>query len=229
MIPFGQVIKGERERKGISLDQASRDMKILVKYLSAIEEERFEDLPPEPYATAMVRAYCSYLGLPVEDMMRAYKEKRSSESGGVRIELLKPPSERKGWKRVALISSQVALLFAIFLLYQMLVSHRPGEKAKKEVAKLPEKVQEASILPSGTGGEIVEVRAVERTWVLVLVDGEKAFEGILKGGDSMSWKGKRVEMKVGNAGGLKVYHNGKELPPLGPKGKVVRISFPGEG
>lgn len=227
MVPFGQIIRGEREKKGISLDQASKDTKILSKYLVAIEEERFEDLPPEPYATAMVKAYSSYLGLDPEEMAKAYRQRRSSDSGSVRIGPLKPPAEGRRWTKIAIVSSQVAILFVIFLVYQFLTSYRPVGKGKEE-AKAPKKIQEASVLPS-VENEIVEVRAVERTWLLVLVDGEKSFEGILRKGDSISWKGKRIEMKVGNAGGLKVYHNGRELPPLGPRGKVVRISFPREG
>lgn len=69
------------------------------------------------------------------------------------------------------------------------------------------------------------LRAVEDTWIQIQIDEGSAKEIFLRPGEVLSRHGERnVEIKVGNAGGLEILHNGRELGKLGESGKVVYLS-----
>ena len=63
MFEIGNSLREARVRRGIEFAQAEQATKIRVKYLRALEEERFDLLPSETYVKGFVRAYAEYLGL----------------------------------------------------------------------------------------------------------------------------------------------------------------------
>ena len=55
---------GRRARAAsIDLNQAEQATKIRVRYLRALEDERFEQLPSQTYVKGFLRTYADYLGL----------------------------------------------------------------------------------------------------------------------------------------------------------------------
>ena len=74
------------------------------------------------------------------------------------------------------------------------------------------------------GGQMVlDVEALELTWVHVKIDDGSQLEALLRRGDRAQWKAMdRFSLTLGNAGGVKVELNGKPQGPFGPKRKVAR-------
>ncbi len=71
-------------------------------------------------------------------------------------------------------------------------------------------------------GVAVELMVHKRSWVQILVDDVKSFEGVLKPGDRPNWSGdKRVAIRAGNGGGIEVYVNGQNMGFMGEEGQVV--------
>jgi hypothetical protein len=65
---------------------------------------------------------------------------------------------------------------------------------------------------------------VDTVWIRALADGERVFEAIFQPGQTKSIEAKdSVRLFVGNAGGVQVALNGKQLPPIGPLGRVQRV------
>lgn len=105
------------------------------------------------------------------------------------------------------------------------------EKVLNETKVSPEKEDEVSSedkeLPLLASQEeqalhLLYIEAIEQTWVQVQIDGDVIREALLQPNDSIRWKAKeKFLLKVGNAGGVKVQLNGKELAPLGPSGEIV--------
>jgi cytoskeleton protein RodZ len=60
---FGARLKREREQRKISLDDISVSTKIGTRFLIAIEEEQFDQLPGGIFSKGFVRAYARYLGI----------------------------------------------------------------------------------------------------------------------------------------------------------------------
>ena len=65
-----------RERKGVDLIRAERDTKIRVRYLSALEQGDYRDLPGAVYTKGFLRNYAIYLGLDPEDVLRQWRRAR---------------------------------------------------------------------------------------------------------------------------------------------------------
>jgi cytoskeletal protein RodZ len=68
----------------------------------------------------------------------------------------------------------------------------------------------------------LQVTVLERSWLLMIVDGETVQEGMVQVGDLFAWDGAElVQLRTGNAAGLDVTLNGQKLGQLGERGQVV--------
>jgi hypothetical protein len=69
----------------------------------------------------------------------------------------------------------------------------------------------------------IDVRATSDAWLMVHTDGEQAFMGFLRKGETQHWTAKElVQLKTGNAGGTQVTLNGTRVDALGSPGEVVQ-------
>src|SRR6185437_11391512 len=66
---LGAKLRGERERRGIGIDEVEAETRIRAKFLLALEEERFDVLPGPAYVRAFVRDYAEQLGLDPQEMV----------------------------------------------------------------------------------------------------------------------------------------------------------------
>jgi len=72
----------------------------------------------------------------------------------------------------------------------------------------------------------VFVHVIERSWLEVYTDDEQAFVGLLEPGADRAWQARtRIQMTIGNAGGLEVTVNGERLGLLGERDEVVRMAW----
>lgn len=69
---FGEILRDARERKGIDLASAARQLRIRPDILRAIEENDFSRMPPRGYARNMVNAYARFMGLNPTEITRMY-------------------------------------------------------------------------------------------------------------------------------------------------------------
>lgn len=97
--------------------------------------------------------------------------------------------------------------------------------------------EDASMTPTGsptppsdsdpTGTHELTIAAKEDAWLAIVTDDQPARQYLLRGGESRTWTGARLSLTVGNAGGVSVSLDGRELPPIGKPGQVVRnLRFP---
>jgi cytoskeleton protein RodZ len=78
-------------------------------------------------------------------------------------------------------------------------------------------------LNSGSG---LQVAASEPTWLEVTMNGKTVFMGLLQRGQSQDLRNaETARILVGNAGGVAMRWNGKDIGPIGPKGQVRRVVF----
>ncbi|HUG47587.1 MAG TPA: RodZ domain-containing protein [Candidatus Limnocylindria bacterium] len=70
-----------RERKGVDLFRAERDTKIRLKYLAALEDSHFEDLPAAVYTKGFLRNYAIYLALDPEEVLQRWRDELTPVRG----------------------------------------------------------------------------------------------------------------------------------------------------
>jgi cytoskeleton protein RodZ len=74
VVPFGAWLKRERERQGVSLEEISMSTKVGTRFLHALEDEHFEQLPGGIFNKAFVKAYARQVGIDEEEAIASYLE-----------------------------------------------------------------------------------------------------------------------------------------------------------
>jgi len=72
MASFGETLRRERELREITLRQVAEATKINLRYLEALEHDRFEVLPGGLFNKGFIRAYAIYIGVDPEAMVDSY-------------------------------------------------------------------------------------------------------------------------------------------------------------
>jgi chromosome segregation ATPase len=113
-----------------------------------------------------------------------------------------------------------------------------GEIATQDKVQGIEKKQENQMTPPADAQKeqfvtkkdilhTLELIANEETWIFVTIDEKESKERLLKPGTRTKWTARSgFSLKIGNAGGIKLLFDGKEIGPLGEKGKVVKLRLP---
>jgi len=71
---IGQRLQAAREAQHLSLRSAAKRLKINEKYLRALEEENFSELPQGAYVFGFLRNYANYLRLDYEELKQLYEQ-----------------------------------------------------------------------------------------------------------------------------------------------------------
>jgi len=69
---FGESLKREREMRGVTLEEISAATRIATRFLQAIENEEWDQLPGGVFNRGFVRAVARYLGLDEENFVAEY-------------------------------------------------------------------------------------------------------------------------------------------------------------
>jgi len=223
---FGETLRRERERQGISLDTVAEATKIRKHYLNALEQEDFDVLPPRVYATGFVATYARYLKLDAEAVVEQFK----SLAYFNKIEPA-PVLAPKRTKRALKIPIQNIIAAAMFLLIALWVGNLVSAYiAQRGIAGPPSVQQPAVVNPpveqTVPDKLVLAIAARQKCWLQVTVDGTVEFSGIVEAGDNKSFQATgSIIVKAGNAGGIDLSLNGKPLAPLGNVGQVVERQF----
>ena len=100
---------------------------------------------------------------------------------------------------------------------------RPEAPAVEAAAPPP---QPAPSAPAASAGDVphrLRIEATERAWIHAVIDGEQEKDVILEPGRVVEWTAHEgFVVTLGNAGGVSMSIDGKNLPALGVSGQVVR-------
>ena len=80
-VSFGEELKRERELREITLREVSESTKISLRYLEALEQNAFENLPGGVFNRGFVRAYSKFIGVDPESMVDAYMLQENTQLG----------------------------------------------------------------------------------------------------------------------------------------------------
>ena len=84
------------------------------------------------------------------------------------------------------------------------------------------------VTASGKTRHKLVIVATELSWVQVIVDGSKTKESLMKPGESLNFEADNtMSVVIGNAGGVSMKFDGKELP-AGKHAEVLRFALPGK-
>jgi len=228
-LSIGEKLKKAREDKKITLGDAYAKTKIHTSILQSLEEDRFQEYSPV-YIKGFLKIYSQFLGLDTESVLEEFYNLYSPRKPEPIVDEL--PKKKIDIKLPKLdpniIRKVLIVLVSVFLIVSFVsclkrrrarVSVAPKLEEAKEVAPAPVPIQEKKKAKFAR----LAVRARDKSWLLVKLDGKLVFRGEFKKGMSESWQAKeRIELSVGNAGAIEVEINGEVLPSLGRKGQVIK-------
>ena len=243
---LGELLRQSREQLGLSLEEIEQTTRIKRAYLEMLEAENFEGLPSSVAARGFLRNYALALKLDVDHVLELYEAEKGGVSGRIgprreRVQLrnipMTPPSRFSpdlliGFLLItALLGAILYFVYQQYLLPLELGSAVATEAPPGEAAiALPTPTPSPTHTPTPTitptppfyTGVTVELVITDESWVQVLVDGVKAFEGTLQPGERRHWTGERqVAVRAGNAGGVEIIVNGESMGLMGEPGQVV--------
>ena len=76
MPSLGEQLRAQRERKGITLEQAAADTRIREKFLTALEAGDYPALPGAVYTRGFLRNYAEYLDLETDELVALFQQER---------------------------------------------------------------------------------------------------------------------------------------------------------
>jgi len=111
MLELGSSLREARRRRNVELADVEKATRIRVQQLVALEQERFEQLPPDPYRRSFLREYADFLGLDADLYTSEYDFRfRSPEP-----RLPSPPPRRRAAVEKRLLLAGVAVAVATLI------------------------------------------------------------------------------------------------------------------
>ncbi|MGQ4807939.1 hypothetical protein NKDENANG_01305 [Candidatus Entotheonellaceae bacterium PAL068K] len=141
---LGSYLRRERESRQVSLQDISAVTKVQLKFLEALEADRYDQLPPAPFVVGFLRAYAQCLALESEKIIAAYYARHSFqedlEAHGVFVADQGKRSRRSGWVGLS-IAAAVIVLVAGFA-WRMLTVDPEGRTAQPVPRSAAQRLQE---------------------------------------------------------------------------------------
>lgn len=246
-MPVGEILRRTRRHYGQSLFQIEQVLRIRASQLEALEEGDITKLPGRVYAIGFVRAYSEYLGLDGDKMVHLFKEQLvGRKQSKPDLSFPVPASESKVPSFIIIGVSVFGLLLLIGFVSFLLLPDReelkiepvPESLTTSQLNEAPALLKTADPAPAGaaqaatteTSAEPpkntnrIQLEITDASWIEIKnAAGSAVLRQVLKPGDIYLVPNEPgLVMSTGNAGGIKVVVDGKEVAPLGDLAQVKR-------
>ncbi len=148
---FGSWLRRQREVREIGLREIADASKISLRYLEALEQDRFDVLPAPVFSRGFLREYAKYVGLDADEVVNhflsAYQEVDAEE---VPEEPRAPRASSNQWLYNLLLFAAVAAVLVLVALIAFRADRRDGEELARAVAKPPVETPAAPPSPRPT-------------------------------------------------------------------------------
>lgn len=120
MASVGEILKREREKKGYTLKQVEKEIRIRQKFLNNIENNQWEPLSSKVYINGIIKNYSEFLGLDPEKILAFFRrdyEKKEEVSFKKRVASHYLNAESR--KIVFGFLGTVVFIFIAYFIYQL--------------------------------------------------------------------------------------------------------------
>lgn len=243
---IGKILREKREEQGISVQQVSDALFLRKSLIEAIEAGDPGPLPHEVYVKGFVKDYASLVGVVDEvatyfDVPEKRDECLSPPAAAVFArQKTESPLRRFSRARVAFFAFLGIVIFVF--IYGTMEKEKVLTSKTETAARVAESSRpegETAVVPvSGVKNDEetglvamsepkrLMISCTERTWVSVVIDGGEKKEFILSPEEIIMLNAKeRFDLLIGNAGGVKLLLNGKDVGFTGQSGEVKKINL----
>jgi cytoskeleton protein RodZ len=252
MTSVGEILRSARETQGRGVAEIAEELCITQRYLHALERDDLTHLPGTFFYKSFVRQYAAILGVPIKKLQpgidwltREEEPEATTDSGdrparsGNAIRPLDPLVEASNQyfsnRKIGVPVAALALaLLACSGFYRWWIqpprqqtrAARPPAAAV-QTGSAPRVEVSATQDPDNLNHVVLNLSATEQVWLSITNnEGKQIFSGVLQPSQTKTLTAAdAAQMRVGNAGGIEVRLNGKDIGPLGGRGQVKTILF----
>ncbi len=231
VISFGTWLRRQRELREISLREIADVTKISIRYLEALEQDRFDVLPAPVFAHGFLREYARYVGLDADEVVNSYltaqkatepDEADDSQPVVRRRDAMRPTGVLLALAAVLILALVAALAYFAESFRGEARSEPPPMAAPvTQPAPKPPPVLEAE--PESVVPLLVTIDFSEECWIEATIDGEGQVNELHVPGESLRIEAQeKVSLTIGNPEAVRVEVNGQPFPIAAPAGQVLR-------
>ena len=217
MPDIGATLREARMRARIDISEVEAATKIRAKYLRAIENEEWDQLPGSTFVKSFLRTYADYLGIDGRLLVDEYKlshepptehevQPLAPNLGGERPRRIRPPTISRGW---AIALTIVGLLVALTVLGSL----NEHQSAKLSTPKRPaSKSRRAAQAPAVPRRVSLQLMPADSVYVCLRNSKDKLLvnETLEPGTTQKTYRSRRFRLTLGN-GALQMKVNGQTL------------------
>jgi hypothetical protein len=215
-------------RRGLTLPDVERATHIRSRYLSALEEDRFDTLPGPAYAKGFLRTYADFLGLEEQRFVDEY----NSRFAPTEEPLATPPVPVRRRRRFAsrlYLAVPVAAMIVGLIVWQLTRSSGASHSVVPPSTQT-HTTTTAAVLPARSVrhaprlARLVLVAARGPCWLRVRIGSEtgaSVYERTLEQGASVRFVSKRMWMRIGAPWNVDVTLNGRAVGLPATTGNVL--------
>ena len=150
---FGLYLKHERELRGVALEEIAETTKIHIRFLEALENNDFDNMPGEVFVKGYIRSYAKVIGFDSEEMVNAYDESvgkdRRAELEKVQVINEKILSRKKVMAGYVLGGIALVVIFSLgYLFVDNIINESKNERVERLPAQEPtSEIEEPPISP----------------------------------------------------------------------------------
>ncbi len=226
---FGAWLRSQREVRQVELKTITQSSKINIRYLEALEHDRFDLLPATIFVRGFLREYARIVGLDPDEVLNFYlaASARNDLEGGIE-DLSGQPATWPTGRTVAVGLVVVAIL--LFLVWRFFASGDPDAPEDMETMA-PPVVEEA---PPPPPPEPLSEQALRVTldfratsWVDVFSDGERTVSELRVQGESLTVTAdEELRLRLRNVDAATIEVNGEPFEHEAGDDEDIVISAP---
>lgn len=221
---IGQKLSEKRRELGKTIKEVELVLKIRSGYLEALENDEFDKIPSLTYARAFLSDYASFLGLDTDKILQEFDALYLSRQDVENAKSSKPVFPDWAGTFFAFLFLVTLFFWGLYYVFSYIKTETTTKKPQTETKTIipspslpaesspPLKKTTLTEQPTATIPRKVTVKVRitgKASWIKVIVDGEKVFEGMMRQGDEDKWEGEEIRLRVGNASSTEVMVDGK--------------------
>lgn len=224
MTEVGEILRNEREKKGISLEQISQQTNINIKFLKALESEDFQHIPNEFYIKYYLKNYLQAIKIDSEAFFETHKDWLTANclNKQEKANQYIPKLRYSRFKRKGLSSILYAILILViftsgfFYLYKKKIIH--GWIIALKSSELPQtgiKIENTNKQFSPDRAPVnIRIDFLDNCWTSIRRGNQEQVEKTYEKGDRLKISGYELFIYIGNPAAVKFYLNEKEVSYL---------------
>ncbi|MGD0233578.1 MAG: RodZ domain-containing protein [Syntrophorhabdales bacterium] len=231
LVEIGEILRKAREQRGLSVEEASEVLYLKKSVIHAIESGDWSALPHAIYVKGYSTQYAKYLNVYeriAPELAKGHETPSVRPLGRTETQV---PTRVREWRerprvRKAILGGSIAVVAIITLLLFLHGQREISLPPQYETVARNSPDTQAN-WPVGNETKKLMIACQERTWIRIVIDGAEKKEVMLNPEEVVMFTARdKFDLLVGNAGGVKLFFDGKDTKFEGASGEVKRVTLP---